>query len=155
MNIIRTFSAFLIIIGFSINTRAQCAGFHRTARCFMHEPKEFKTYSQSKSAVVQINDVYTYQTVLFGNKDYIFNLCTEKGYKALHFKITNSKTNELIYDNIDDKYNQSIGFTVKDDITVNVEATILSEKETKIDPNKKRVCLGIQILWRLIPKIGF
>jgi hypothetical protein len=156
MNILKILAGALFLLVLGQYAKAQCAGFHKSASCYAHESKEFKTYTQSKGAVVEIGKTFTYQAFLFGGKDYIFNLCSEQGKLKLHFRIINVKTEELIYDNVQDDYNLSIGFAVEKDITVKVEATILTdEKDKRVDPMNNRTCLGIRIMWRMIPKIGF
>jgi len=131
-----------------------CMGFYKSSNCYRSESKGFKQYGQAKSATIEINKLYKCQVVLYGKKDYIFSLCTETGFKPLHFKITNNTTKEVIYDNADDNYNPTIGFSMDKTTNVTVEAEILIEKGDK-DPDKYRVCLGIQIWWRKIPRLGF
>ena len=137
------------------NALAQsCTGFYKSSNCYRSESKGFKQYGQAKSATIEINKLYKCQAILFGKKDYIFSVCTESGLKPLHFRIVDTSNNDVIYDNADDNYNPTIGFSMEKTSTVQIEAEILLEKGDK-DPNKYRVCLGIQIWWRKIPKIGF
>ncbi len=131
-----------------------CTGFYKSSNCYRSESKGFKQYGQAKSTTIEINKLYKCQAILYGKKDYIFSLCTESGFKPLHFRILNNTSNEVIYDNADDNYNPTIGFSMEKTASVLIEAEILMEKGEK-DPNKYRVCLGIQIWWRKIPKIGF
>ena len=134
-----------------------CHGFYRNAGCFVKESKYFKQYGQSKSAAIAIDKLYSYQILLYGSKDYIFSLCTEAGIKPMHFRIVDDATKEVIYDNVQDEYNQCIGFSLEKTTTVNLEIEILAEsiRNKNIDPEVGRVCLGIQIWWRRIPKLGF
>jgi len=131
-----------------------CTGFYKSSNCYRSESKGFKQYGQAKSATIELNKLYKCQAILYGKKDYIFSVCTESGLKPLHFRILNTTTSEVIYDNADDNYNPTIGFSMEKTTTVQIEAEILIEKGEK-DPNHYRVCLGIQIWWRKIPKIGF
>ena len=132
-----------------------CQAFYRNSRCYVKEAKGFKPYGQSKSAAIEVNKLYTFQVVLYGQKDFIFSLCTELGFKPLHFKLTNINTKEVIYDNAQDDYNQYIGFAMEKTTTVNVDVEIIMESEDNKDPKNARVCLGVQIFWRHIPKLGF
>ena len=143
-------SLFLSWNGFS----QSCTGFYKSSNCYRKESKGFNQYGQAKSATVELNKLYKCKVVLYGKKDYIFSLCTESGFKPLHFRIIDDSNNDVIYDNADDKYNPTIGFSMEKTTTVTVETEILVEKGDK-DPEKYRVCLGIQIWWRKIPKIGF
>jgi hypothetical protein len=154
MNYSKLFSVFALL-ALSANAYPQCQGFQKTRYCHVQESADFNYYSLSKSATVIIGEMYKCQVFLFGQKDYIFSLCAEQGFKPVHFRIVDSKTDELIYDNIQDNYNQIIGFSVEKNQTVNVEVTVLSKKKNTADPDQNRICIGIQILWRRIPKIGF
>lgn len=131
-----------------------CLGFHKTSRCAISGSSDFKQYGQSRSALIEVGQLYTYSVVLYGKIDYIFTVCSESGVKPIHFKINDKTNNTVIFDNADDDYNQTIGFSIDKTIKVDIEVEILKEKEDE-DPIKNRVCLGIQILTRRIPKTGF
>jgi hypothetical protein len=155
---LRIIILFLVVVVFStMKTNAQfCQGFHKSSRCFIDESKDFKQYGQARSAAIEVGQLYKCQVLLYGKKDYIFSICSEQGYKPIHFRLTDSDKNEVIYDNADDNYNRSIGFSMEKTTTVNVEVEILVKDEVKKkDPTNYRVCMGIQIWWRKIPKLGF
>jgi len=155
MNVIRIIIGLVLSLYFSADGHTQsCTGFYKSSSCYRSESKGFKQYGQAKSATIEINKLYKCQAILYGKKDYIFSVCTESGFKPLHFRIVDTSNNEAIYDNADDNYNPTIGFSMEKTTTVQIEAEILIEKGEK-DPNKYRVCLGIQIWWRKVPKIGF
>jgi hypothetical protein len=152
---IRSIIGMMLSLFFLQNGLSQsCTGFYKSSNCYRHESKGFNQYGQAKSTTIELNKLYKCQILLYGKKDYIFSLCTEDGFKPLHFRIVDKSNNDVIYDNADDNYNPTIGFSMEKTTTVTVEAEILVEKGDK-DPNKYRVCLGIQIWWRKIPKIGF
>jgi hypothetical protein len=132
-----------------------CLEYYKNARCFIHRPKEFKQYGQARAATVIVGDTNKFEVVLYGQKDYIVTVCAEIGFKTLHFRIVNKQTRELIYDNISDDYNQTIGFTMEKTQNVIIELTILSDPALNMDPKTYRVCAGVQILWRKVPKTGF
>lgn len=155
MCIIKIIVGTLLSVVFSWNGFTQsCTGFYKSSNCYRSESKGFKQYGQAKSATVELNKLYKARAILYGKKDFIFSVCTESGLKPLHFRIINMTTKEVIYDNADDNYNPTIGFSMEKTTTVQVEAEILIEKGEK-DPSSYRVCLGIQIWWRKIPKTGF
>jgi hypothetical protein len=132
-----------------------CSGFYKTSRCGFKQSSDFKQYGQAKSAAVMVGKEYKYEAVLYGMKDYIVGACTEAGYKDIHLKITDKKNNEVIYDNEEDDYNSNVAFSLETTTTVEIAVEILSEKDGSEDPEQYRVCLGVQILWRKIPKMGF
>jgi hypothetical protein len=156
MNVLKyTISYLLLFLMLLPAYNQSCMGFYRNPRCYVKEAKGFKPYGQSKSAAIEVNKKYKFQVVLYGQKDFIFSLCTEPGFSPLHYKLTDNQTNEVIYDNEQDDYNQYVGFAMDKTTTVNVEVEIIMEAGDNEDPMKARVCLGVQIFWRHIPKLGF
>jgi hypothetical protein len=140
----------------SLTVEAQnCKAFYKNSRCFVRESAGFQQYGQARSAAVEIGETYKLQAVLYGQKDYIISVCSESGIKPLHFRIVKKDNGEVIYDNADDEYNQYIGFAMEKTQSVVIELTILNEKEDNVDPMTARVCVGVQIVWRKIPKLGF
>lgn len=146
----------LIILSFHFTfSSAQCQGFYKSSRCALKQSSDFKQYGQAKSAAVEVGKEYKYDAVLYGMKDYIIGTCTEAGYKQIRLKITDKKNNEVIYDNEEDDYNNNVAFSIENTTTVEITVEVLAEKDGAEDPEQFRVCLGVQILWRKIPKMGF
>jgi hypothetical protein len=144
-----------IIFCFSNVCAQSCQGFYKTSRCAIKNSSGFKQYGQARSAAVEVGKKYSYSAILYGRKDYIFNVCSEAGYKNIHYKIKNKTTGELIYDNEEENYNNAVAFSIEKTSNIEIEVEILYDKEKGIDPEKYRVCLGVQILWRKIPNLGF
>jgi len=148
-----------ISIVFLINTTASaqlCSNFHKTTGCASKASGQgFQPYGQSKSGMLEINKPFEYKLVLYGNRDHVFVLCTEAGYYPIHYRIINAQTKEVIYDNEEDDYIESVGFTNDYTQTVILEITILAKKVDPEDAYDARACVGINILWRKVPKIGF
>jgi hypothetical protein len=156
MDILKTILFLFISIFYFPVLYSQCQGFHKSSRCVVSEAKEFKQYGQARSATVEVGKLYKFQVILYERKDYIVSVCAEMGFKSIHFKIIDIAKNELIYDNEGDDYNRYIGFSMEKTTKVNIEVEILDEDaERTKDPQKYRVCLGMQICWRKIPKMGF
>ena len=150
-----------IIVSFLLGVPAigtfaqQCKGFYKSSRCFVRDSKEFKQYGQARSAAVEVGETYRLNAILYGQKDFIVSVCAEQGYKPLHFRIINTENKEVLYDNADDSYNLYVGFAVEKTKSVVVELTILTDKVENKDPTHDRVCIGVQIVWRKIPRLGF
>lgn len=139
----------------NFNSAQSCQGFYKSGRCTVKNSSDFKQYGQARSAAVEVGKTYKFDVVLYGNKDYIFVICSEIGFKNVHFKLFDKKKNEVIYDNEEDNYNSSIAFSMENTTNVEVEVEVLQDKDGEVDPVNYRVCMGVQILWRKIPKMGF
>jgi hypothetical protein len=132
-----------------------CDRFHETSACRLANDGSFRPYGQSKSAMVEIKKTFEYKLVLYGEKDFKIGVCTEEGFGPVHFKIINARSNIVLYDNITDDYIESVGFTNDFTQSVIIEITILAEEVQPEDAYDTRVCVGVNILWRKAPKIGF
>lgn len=144
-----------LVFFFSSAYTQSCQGFYKSSRCAVKNSSGFKQYGQARSAAVEVGKVYSYTAVLYGKKDYIINVCSEAGYKQIHYKIINKTSGELIYDNEEENYNNAVAFSIEKTSNIEIEVEVLYDKEKGIDPEKYRVCLGVQILWRKIPNLGF
>jgi hypothetical protein len=151
MNIIKVIQGFILIFIFSGNINSQpCKGFHESKDCFVYIPegRDFKQYSQAKSAQAGIGQKTTYKVVLFGGKDYILGVCAEAGYRPIHFRILDSQTKKIMYDNKDFDYIDSFNFMVQRTQPLDIEVQILENK--KIQLKKDKMCVGIEILWSTV-----
>ena len=147
-------NVFLLIL--SSNAFSQsCQGFHHHKNCRIYDSYDFKQYGQTRSALLEINKSFTYQAVFYGQKDYKMNVCTESGYYPVHYRLINAENKEIFFDNSEDDYVESVGFTIDKNITMIIEVTILAEDINPEDPIDIRACAGIMILWRKAPKLGF
>ncbi|HAN19469.1 MAG: hypothetical protein A2X13_02225 [Bacteroidetes bacterium GWC2_33_15] len=132
-----------------------CSGFHKSKACRHNFPQAFQNYGQSRSAMLEINKTFEYKFVLYGKKDFIFIVCTESNYEPVHFRILDAETKETIYDNANENYIESIGFTNENTRSVILEITLLAERVKPEDGSETRACVGINIIWRKVPRVGF
>lgn len=148
---------FILVFSFlSYNNAQSCMGFYKSPRCAVKDAEDFKQYGQAKSAAVAVGKKYKCEAVLYGQKDYIVNVCAEAGFKNVHFKIVDKTNNEVIYDNEEDNYNNAIAFSIEKTSNVEIEVEVVTDdKDLEKDPQLYRACIGVQILWRKIPKMGF
>jgi len=150
------FTAFVFYLSAVNTAQAQnCYRFIETSQCRLASDGGYKPYGQSKSAVLELNKTFEYKLVLYGEKDFKIGVCTEKGFGPVHYKIINARTKDVLYDNITDDYIESIGFTNDYTQSVIIEITVLAEDVEPEDAYDIRVCVGVNILWRKAPKIGF
>jgi len=157
-NILFVFTVFAFLSFFVPQKHIQaqyCDRFHETSACRLANDGSFNPYGQSKSAMVEIKKTFEYKLVLYGEKDFKIGICTEDGFGPVHFKIINARTKELLYDNMTDDYIESVGFTNDFTQSVIIEITVLAEGVEPEDAYDTRACVGVNILWRKAPKIGF
>ncbi|MDI3527914.1 MAG: hypothetical protein PWR03_2098 [Tenuifilum sp.] len=148
-----------LLVTFSLaayfSANAQCTGFHKLRECTPPGINGFRPFGQSRSRMVEAKKTFKYKVVLYGGYDYKIGICTERGYYPIQFRIINGKDNSVFYDNADDDYIETVGFTVEETKNVIFEITILASKKEFTDATDARVCAGVAIYWRRVPKTGF
>jgi hypothetical protein len=136
---------------------SQCDNYHTGFYCRVtpQEAKDMVLSSQSRSAYVEANKAYNFQMTLFGDMDYRIIFCAGKKFYPIHYTITEKETGVLLYDNLDDDYIESIGFSIENTTIVIVEVTLLAKGAKFKDFRDGRTCIGIPILFRKRSKTGF
>ena len=88
--------------------------------------------------------------------DYRIIFCSPEKFYPVHYVLKNRDTGEVLFDNKDDEYVESISMSIlEESIPVHAEVTLLAEGTVFKDMRKDRTCLGICIMYRRIPKLGF
>jgi hypothetical protein len=150
----------LLIIAFSfislIFQGQSCQKFHESGICGPVVTKEgFKMFGQSKSAMFEINQTSKFLVTFYGEKDYKVICGTEAGYEPVRMRIIDQSDGKVFYDNSEDDYNESIGFSIEKTQQLIVEVTLLAENYQPEDFEENRACIGILILWKRTPQLGF
>ncbi len=149
-------ATFTLAIGFNIASAQPCRDYNRMGNCLSMMNKEvMNVYGQSKNALLQAGVQNNFSVTLFGEKDYKFIICSEANYYPIHIRLIDPITQEVFYDNKDDGYLESVGFTVEKTRRLIVEITLLAAKTEFKDIGQDRACVGVLILWQKVPKTGF
>ena len=142
--------AFLVLIPVYCFSQ-ECDNHHLEGDCRFDLQKGFKNYSQSKSASISPLDTGVLNMVFYGQKDYILSFCTHRKLYPIHFVIIDEQTKQVLYDNQEDKFLESlgVGFDVTKSliIKVNVLARASSEEEVKENIG----CLGVLVQYKNYP----
>lgn len=146
----------LIVLLISVSVQAQrCDDYHKTGDCKIYRMEGFESFGQSRSALLEIKKQSTFKAVFYGQRDYKVVLCTDYGYYPVHFVISNADTKEVLYDNKEDDYIESVGFTIDKTQNLIFDIIVLADDVKAKDAFDIRVCVGVNIYWRKVPKIGF
>jgi hypothetical protein len=138
--------AFISINGFS----QLCKDFHKSKDCYIYIPedRDFQEYNQARSTTTAIGKTNIYKMVLYGPKDYIVGICAESAYyRQIHFRIIDGITHKVLFDNKDQGYIESFGFTVLKTQPLDIEVTVLAKDK---NAQQKTICIGIAVLWSKI-----
>lgn len=129
----------------------QCDEHHIDGDCRYDIQKGFKIYSQSHSATMSPLDTIELNAVFYGQKDYILSFCTHKKMYPIHFVLIDQQTKQVLYDNEEDKYLESLGlgFDVTKSLIIKVDVLARESSEEEIKGNLG--CLGLLIQYKNYP----
>ena len=141
---------FLILPGQLISQ--DCEFHHRAGDCRYDIQKGYKIYSQSHSTRISPLDTVEMNVVFYGQKDYILSFCTHKKLYPIHFVLIDQQTQQVLYDNEEDKYLESLGlgFDVAKPLIIRVDVMARRSTEEEIEENIG--CLGLLIQYKNYPK---
>jgi hypothetical protein len=138
---------FLFIFMAESGTGQVCKDFHKSDDCYVYIPldRDFKIYNQAKSLQLEIQKPVVYKIVLYGGKDYIVGACAEAiYYRKLRLRIIDGITRKVLFDNKDQDFIESFGFTVNKTQPLDMEVTVLSDEKSAAN---SKICVGFQILY--------
>lgn len=141
---------FVIIPGHLI--AQNCENHHLEGDCQYDIERGYKVYSQSHSSSISPLDSVEFNVVFYGQKDYILSFCTHKKLYPIHFVLIDQQTQQVLYDNEDDKYLESLGlgFDVAKPLTIKVD--VLARKSSEEEITDKVGCVGLLIQYKNYPK---
>jgi hypothetical protein len=129
-----------------------CENHHIEGDCRFDLQKGFKIYSQSHSVTMSLLDTIELNAVFYGQKDYILSFCTLKKMYPIHFVLIDQQTQQVLYDNEEDKYLESLGlgFDVTKSLIIKVD--VLARESTEEEINENMGCLGLLIQYKNYPE---
>ncbi len=146
------FTVISLLILLPVSTFAQdCVGYYEVGDCHMDMERGYKVYSQSTSVTISAKDTVALNIVFYGQKDYIFSFCTHTKFYPVHFQIIEPETGNILYDNENDRYIESlgIGFDVTKSLTIKVNVMARRASEEEIEDYLG--CLGLLIQYKNYP----
>ena len=152
MKIIRI-CLFLCICFFSINLiwSQDCTTYHEVGDCIMDRDKAYKIYSQSRSAVISATDTIEFSIVFYGQKDYICSFCTHQKFYPVNFRLIDPDTREVLYDNKEDKYIESLGVGFDVTKTLIIQVSVLARKAKPEEIEDYLSCIGLLLQYKNYP----
>ncbi len=140
--------AFLLLIIPGQMKAQNCDSHHLEGDCQHDIQKGYDFYSQSHSTKISALDTIEFNVVFYGQKDYVLSFCTHKNLYPIHFVLIDQQTEEVLYDNEEDKYLESLGlgFDVAKPMIIRVDA--IARLSTDEEINDKIGCVGMLIQYK-------
>jgi len=147
---IQILTALLLILPINLISQ-DCENHHRDGDCRYDIQRGYKIYSQSHSASMTPMDTLEINAVFYGQKDYILSFCTHKKMYPIHFILIDKQTGQVLYDNEEDKYLESLGlgFDVTKSLIIKVD--VLARESTEEEIKGNIGCLGLLIQYKNYP----
>jgi hypothetical protein len=139
----------LALVIFPLNLIAQdCVNYHELGDCMLDKQRGYKVYSQSKSVSMNPLDTVELNIVFYGQKDYILSFCAHKKMYPIHFTLVDPESRQVLYDNTNDRYIESlgVGFDVTKSITVTIQALARTSSENEVEHSVG--CVGLLIQYK-------
>jgi hypothetical protein len=144
-----------IIFGFMVLPQLwsqDCTNYHELGDCIMDRSKDYKIYSQSRSIAISHLDNVELNIVFYGQKDYIISFCTHRKFYPINFKLIDPDTQEVLYDNAQDKYIESLGVGFDVTKTLMIQIHVLARKATPEEIEGYMGCLGVLLQYMNYPE---
>ena len=125
-----------------------CSTYHEVGDCIMDRNKEYKIYSQSRSAVISATDTIEFNIVFYGQKDYICSFCTHQKFYPVNFRLLEPDTREVLYDNKDDNYIESLGVGFDVTKTLIIQVNVLARKAKPEEIKGYLSCIGLLLQYK-------
>lgn len=129
-----------------------CENHHIEGDCRFDLQKGYKSYSQSHSASISPKDTIEMNVIFYGQKDYILSFCTHRKLYPVHFTLTDQQTKEVLYDNLDDDFLESLGLGFDVTKSLIIKVTVLARKSSDKEIEENVGCLGFLIQYKNYPK---
>lgn len=150
-------SAAIVFTIFTSLFSQNCNNYHKkfTSDCRGSGDKEWIYYSQSKSALVEKDRTVTLRVIFYGENEYNLSLCTVNNLYPIHFKLIDVETKDVLFDNATDDYINIVQFGVEKTKSMDIEITAVGKLDVNETLDNKIGCLGVLIMWKTAPNIGF
>jgi hypothetical protein len=147
INQIQLLLVMLVIAPLSVMAQ-DCVDYHQLGDCMLDRQKGYKVYSQSKSVAMSPTDTAEFHIVFYGQKEYICSFCTHAKLYPIHFVLIDQDTGDILYDNANDRYIESLGIGFDVTKSLLIRADVLARKATEEEITDYLGCLGLLIQYR-------
>jgi hypothetical protein len=144
--------AFLLLIVPGQLKSQDCDNHHLEGDCRFDLQKGYNSYSQSHSASISPKDSLEMNVIFYGQKDYILSFCTHRKLYPIHFVLIDQQTKEVLYDNKEDDFLESLGLGFDVTKSLIIKVKVLARRSTDEEIEEKVGCLGFLIQYKNYPK---
>ncbi len=152
MKTTKCFITGLLLISTAVLFGQDCVDYHRFSGCNMDRQRGYKIYSQSKSAVISVQDTIEFNIVFYGQKDYVFTFCTRQDLYPINFRLFDADSRNVLYDNANDRFIESLGIGFDATRSVTIQLNVLAGNARPSELENDVGCIGLLLQYRNYPK---
>lgn len=143
----------------------KCFGYERDS-CKVSQNIYYKRHEESRSALFVMGQSSETFISIFNGRDYRVSLCWDPILGSrLGFKILDSETNNVLYDNSTDEFASEFEFTVTQSREIIIEITVPGESDLSrasgnedlilVRKDREMGCVGVLVEHMITPSKGF
>ena len=129
-----------------------CDRHHLEGDCRFDLQRGYKSYSQSHSTSISPKDSVEMNVIFYGQKDYILSFCTHRNLYPIHFVLIDQQTKEVLYDNMEDDFLESLGLGFDVTRSLIIKVNVLARKSTDEQIREMVGCIGFLVQYKNYPK---
>ncbi|MFZ5939395.1 MAG: hypothetical protein ACOYXB_02370 [Bacteroidota bacterium] len=145
-------TAIMLLFALTMASGQNCKKFHLYGACMQFPGNNFKMDGQSRSNVIGVGDKLIYSMVFYGERQYKLYFCASEEFYPVHFRLVDSMTGQLIYDNSKDDYPDNVTVNIEYTRKINVELEVLALEASEEVKLSYLGCSGTLMLWKPIEK---
>jgi hypothetical protein len=130
----------------------ECTNYYKMGDCRMDLKRGYKMYSQSQNAMISPLDTLEFNIIFYGQKEYIISFCTHAKFYPVNFRLLDPNTREILYDNAQDKYIESLGIDFDATKPLILQINVIARDATPEEIECHVGCVGLLIQYRQYPK---
>ncbi len=140
--------SFSTLEGFSQN----CNKFHLYGTCMQYPGASYKLDGQSRSNVIGVGDKLVYNVVFYGERNYKLIFCATDLFIPVQYVLYDSETRELIFDNKNSDYPETIDLNIEKTRRIMIEISVLALNANKETTEDYFGCVGFLLYWKSLKK---
>lgn len=143
---------FIIVFAVPVTTaqRNSCKKFHLYSDCNVNPGPRFKYDGQSRSNIIGAGDKMIYSVVLYADRQYKINMCVSEQFDPIHVVLINAMNDEVIYDNANDDYRETLTLNIENTQRLKVSLEVLAEEMTEQEKLDYFGCLGMMVQYKKV-----
>ena len=138
----------LILFSATALSAQDCVEYYNSTGCSLDRQRGYKIYSQSKSAPITVGDTIEFDIVFYGQKEYIFSLCTRQDLYPINFRLVDPDTQDILYDNANDRYIESLGIGFDATRSLAIQINVLANQTPVPEQGDGVGCVGLLLQYR-------